>query len=248
MDSIKDTLATMTELFNTRMNEFQQDLQKNSSPVTTSSLAADFSSFKKFILSALTTLQRQVEFLTRIIDRQEMKTRRKTLLFHGVPEEKSEDVSARVTSIVAENLNLANFSSASIKSSYRLGWSSGNKPRPIAVKFRDAAVRDKVWFAKTKLKGTSFTQSEFLTKTRHIAFLAARERFGVNRCWTRDGIIFVITSNGKRYRAECLADLDEIPGSVPSEALKSPVQNIAAGPITTECKTAASRSKRVIKK
>ncbi|CAH2102563.1 unnamed protein product [Euphydryas editha] len=248
MESLKTTLSTMAETFHTRMNEFQQDLQRTSSPVTTTSLAADFNEFKKFIISALTTLQSQVELLSRVMDRQEMNTRRKMLLFHGVPEDKSEDVSARITSLVAENLNLANFSSASIRSSYRLGRSSGKKPRPIVIKFNDLAVRDKVWFAKTKLKGTGVTQSEFLTKPRHDAFLAARERFGVNKCWTRDGYIHIMAPDGLRYRAEWLPDLDEIPNVTLTDVVKSPVQKIAAVTKTTDCKGIASCSKRPIRK
>lgn len=248
MDSLKDTMASMIETFHAKMHEFQQDLLKSSSPATTTSLAADFNNFKKFILSALTALQRQVEFLTLVIDRQEMKTRRKLILFHGVPEDKGEDTSALVTGIVGENLNLTNFSSNSIKSSYRLGRSAGEKPRPIVVRFRDIAVRDKVWYAKTKLKGTGVTQSEFLTKVRHDAFLAARERFGVSRCWTREGTIFVITPDGTRHRAECLADLDKIPGSSSTEASKSPSINTTAVQKPSENKVAASRPKRVLKK
>lgn len=248
MDSLKDTVASLTETFQAQMYEFQQDLLKTSPHATTTSLAADFNNFKRFILSALTALQRQVEFLTLVIDRQEMKTRRKLILFHGVPEDKGEDTSARVTGIVAENLNLANFSSTSIKTSYRLGRPSAGKPRPIVVRFRDIAVRDKVWYAKTKLKGTGVTQSEFLTKVRHDAFLVARERFGVSRCWTREGTIFVITPDGTRHRAECLADLDKIPGSSSTEASKSPSKNTTAVQKQPESKVAASRPKRGLKK
>ncbi|XP_047538577.1 pickpocket protein 28-like [Vanessa atalanta] len=85
-----------------------------------------------------------------------------------------------------------------------------SKPRPIVVKFTETAIRDKVWFAKTKLKGTGVTESEFLTKSRHNVFLEARKRFGINKCWTRDGLIHIIAPDGSRHRAECLSDLDSI--------------------------------------
>lgn len=248
MNSLKDTMTSLSELFTTKMNEFQQDLHKSSSPATTSTLAADFKTFKSFILLALTSLKQQIELLSRMIDQQDMRTRRKMLLFHGVTEDKGEDTSARVTSIIAENLNLANFSTTNIKSSHRLGRPGNNKPRPIVVRFNETAVRDKVWYAKTKLKGTGVTQSEFLTKTRHEAFLAARERFGISRCWTREGIIFVVTSDGTRHRAECLADIDEIIRSSPEEGTKSPLTSTDSVQKAPECKAAASRSKRVIKK
>ncbi|XP_023949504.2 uncharacterized protein LOC112054076 [Bicyclus anynana] len=205
MDSLKQSFSAMSDMFYTKMDEFQQELQKNTASktaVTTSSIAADFASFKIFIVSTLKTLQQQVEFLRMEMDRQEMRQRRKMLLLHGISEAKAENLTARVTSIFAQHLDLPNFSSSSIKTSYRFGRSSGGKPRPIVVKFTDTTVRNKVWFAKTKFKGTGFTQSEFLTKSRHDTFLEARKRFGVTNCWTRDGCIFIVGSDGVRHRVE----------------------------------------------
>ncbi|XP_045453307.1 zinc transporter ZIP1-like [Melitaea cinxia] len=58
-----ETVSTMADTFKTKMSEFQQKSQKCSSPVTMVSLSAEFNSFKLFIMSALGSLQRQVEFL-----------------------------------------------------------------------------------------------------------------------------------------------------------------------------------------
>ncbi|XP_047543367.1 uncharacterized protein LOC125075699 [Vanessa atalanta] len=244
MDSIKQSLAAMTELFNNRMQEFQHDLNKTSSPGSTTSLASDFITFKSFVISALNTLQCQVEFLGRRLDHLEMRHRRKMLLLHGVPEEKTEDISARVTGLVADHLLLPNFSSASIKHSYRLGQRSDKKPRPIVVKFTDVSIRDKVWFAKTKFKGTGLTQSEFLTKSRHDVFLEARRRFGINKCWTRDGFVYVIASDGARHRVESLSDLNSIPTA---STTKSPVQTKSCDSKGVD-KVIVTRTKRLIKK
>lgn len=71
------------------------------------------------------------------MDRQEIKTLLKILLFHGVPEEKSEDASARITDFVAKYLNLPNVSSTIIKESYKLGRYTGKEPRQTVVKFSD---------------------------------------------------------------------------------------------------------------
>ncbi|XP_050357236.1 uncharacterized protein LOC126777958 [Nymphalis io] len=240
MESIKESLAAMTDLFNSRMNEFQQDLQRTTTPATVPSLSSEFNSFKSFVLTALSGLQRQIEFLAREMDRTEMQRRRKVLLFHGVSEERSEDATARVTSLVAEHLDLPNFSTSSIKSCHRLGRPLDSKPRPIVVKFTETAIRDKVWFAKTKLKGTGVTESEFLTKSRHNVFLEARKRFGINKCWTRDGLIHIIAPDGSRHCAECLSDLDSI------STCKSPVQKIPMA--NTSDKVVLQRSKRVVKK
>lgn len=245
MDSINKSLFAMAEMFNSKMDKFQKDLHKSStsSPVSPASLASEFDTFKAFIISALDTLQRQVEFLGREIDRQEMRRRRKMLLFHGVSEEKTEDLTSRVVGLVADRLLVSNFSSSSIKSSYRLGQSSNNKPRPIVVKFSDISVRDKVWFAKTKLKGSGITQSEFLTKSRHDVFLEARSRFGINKCWTRDGYIHILAPDGSRHKVECFSELNCITNTT---IVRPEVQNKTLD--TKADKANVVRTKRVLKK
>ncbi|CAH2096631.1 unnamed protein product [Euphydryas editha] len=92
------------------------------------------------------------------------------------------------------------------------------------------------------------TPSEFLTKVRHNAFLVARERARINKCWTREGTIFVVTSEVTRHRAECMADLDEIPGPGSTKRAKSPAANVDAVPKAAGSKGTVSRSKRAIKK
>lgn len=211
MDAIKESITAMADMFNARMNEFQQDLNKTSSPTTVTAIAADFTTFKTFIHTALSSLQKQVELLTLEFDRMEMSRRRKILLFHGVSESKSEDVSKKVTNLITDDLDLPDFTISCIRSAYRLGRSHNDKPRPIAVKFSTPQMRHNVWVAKTKLKGSGVTISEFLTRNRHNVFMLARQRFGVGKCWTRDGRINIIAANGLRYRVECLADLQGVP-------------------------------------
>lgn len=212
-------MMLMTELFNTKMSEFQQQLQQTSSS-TSASVAADFTAFRMFIMSALETIQKQVEFLGSEIDRLEMRGRRKILLLHGVSEKKTEDTSSVVASIVSNKLKVPDFSTDFISRCHRIGRPSENKSRPLLVKLRDAAVRNKVWFAKTKLKGTGITISEFLTKSRHRIFMEARSRFGITNCWTRDGCIHVLGADSSVYKVESLADLDNIPTA---PTLSSPV-------------------------
>ena len=246
MDAIKESITAMAEMFDARMCEFQHDLNKSASPTTITSLAADFSSFKNFIHAALTTLQKQVELLTRNVDRIEMSRRRKMLLFHGVEENKTEILDSLVANLIVNNLEVADFTTSSIKTAYRLGRSHENKHRPIVVKFSSPQARHCVWFSKTKLKGSGITISEFLTKNRHDVFMLARQRYGVGKCWTRDGSINVIAPNGLRYRVEYMSELQSIPVA-PS---KSPpvVQETVAVPKCSNNKVTVQRCKRVMKK
>ncbi|KAL4721307.1 hypothetical protein ACJJTC_012847 [Scirpophaga incertulas] len=62
-----------------------------------------------------------------------------------------------------------------------IGIFSAKKTRPILVRFMSTHHRQTVWEAKTALKGSGVTLSEFLTQTRHGVFLDARRHFGFKK-------------------------------------------------------------------
>lgn len=204
--------------FTKRMEYFEEELKKNLNQAPNiSSLSAEFSSFKAFTLSALRALQDQLEVHARSIDQLEMRGRRKILLMHGVPEDQKEDTISVVASTVASKLKMPQFTSADISRCHRMGRPSSNKPRPILFKLHDVAVRDNVWFAKTNLKNTGITLTEFLTKSRHEVFMAARQRFGITKCWSREGSVYIALADGNRQRVNWMGDLNKIVGPSQSE-------------------------------
>lgn len=213
MDSLQGSLTAMSELFTCKMDEFQKQLQQSSSTPSTSALATDFAAFRLFVLSALDTVQKQIEFVARQMERLDMRSRRKILLFHGVPEDKGEAATEVVTNLISSKLKISGLSTNSLSRCHRLGRPMEKRPRPLLVKFREVSVRDKIWFAKAKLKGTGVTQSEFLTKSRHSVFMRARQLYGITKCWTRDGVINVLAPDGSHHRVECLAELEAIPSA-----------------------------------
>ncbi|KAL4703571.1 hypothetical protein ACJJTC_001591 [Scirpophaga incertulas] len=92
------------------------------------------------------------------------------------------------------------------------------------------AVRNSAWFSKSKLKGTGMTLSEFLTRSQHD-FLRV-SGFGINKCWTRDGYVYIITPNGARHRIVSIVDLNKIDcekvkkaSSTKTAKVKRPVTN-----------------------
>ncbi|CAH2107113.1 unnamed protein product [Euphydryas editha] len=111
----------------------------------------------------ITSYQQEIEYLAMEMDRSEMQRLRK-VLFHEVTEKQPEDATSHIANLVAEHLDLHYFSTSSVTRCYCLEKPLENKPRPLITKFTDVVIRDKVWFAKTKLKGTGVTESEFLAK------------------------------------------------------------------------------------
>lgn len=209
--------------FEERMAKFEADLRKASSSGS-SSLVDEFASFKVFILQSLKAFSQQLESVARQVDTIEMRSRRKILLLHGVEEQKDEDTSQVVTEVIKQHLKLDTFTTTQITRCHRMGRAvSSQKARPIVLKLASTEVRDSIWFSKIKLKGTGITLSEFLTRARHTAFMAARDRFGASRCWTRDGWVFILDGNGKRHRISSLSELEKIKTDPEKPAVKAAV-------------------------
>lgn len=209
----------MSELlaqFNDRMSKFEAELSKTTPETTASTssssiLATEYAAFKTFVMGALNCLQHQVEALAKDIDTLEMRGRRKLLLVHGVAEVNKEETSHLVAEVVRDRLKIDSFSVAAIRRCHRMGnQGSAGKPRPILVKLQDVDVRDKIWFAKTKLKGSGITLSEFLTRSRHQVFMAARDKFGVDSCWTKQGSVYVLGADGTKHRVVTHSELNAI--------------------------------------
>ncbi|KAL0830985.1 hypothetical protein ABMA28_001873 [Loxostege sticticalis] len=216
MLSLQKSIEEVKEMCASRIQEFQQNLDKavSSTPAATTTittLAADFTFFKHFVTTTLTQLQHQADLLAQECDRMEMRSRRKIVLIHGLPEDRSEDPCGVVLRTLSEHLKLP-LTKDSIRRCHRLGRSTKHKPRPVLVKFASVADRDKVWFGKTAMKGTGVTFSEFLTPGRHNVFMEARRRVGVSKCWTRNGSIIVIGAEDKHHRITTLSELVRVCG------------------------------------
>ncbi|CAK1596520.1 unnamed protein product [Parnassius mnemosyne] len=161
-----------------------------------------------FVVQALSSLQQQMELLAHTVDQLEVRGRRKMLLFHGVPETSKEDTALVVTRVLNDQLKIRDCSTSDIRRCHRMGRkATPNRPRPILVKFQNLILRDKIWYSKTQLKGSGVTVSEFLIKSRHDAFMAARDKFGISNCWTKDGSVYILRPNGSRLRVLTVSEV-----------------------------------------
>ncbi|CAG4942650.1 unnamed protein product [Colias eurytheme] len=224
MDGIKNSVAQMSQMFKDRMDDFQRQLDK--SPQNTGSpntnLSSEFFMFRGLVMTSLQCLQSQVDMLSKLYDKQEMRSRRKILLVHGVPETQKENTANIITKALSEHGDIGDISK-DLSECHRIGRTMNNKPRPVLIKFRVLEDRNRVWFSKTNLKGSGITISEFLTKPRHDTFMAARQRFGISNCWTKDGLIF-ISSQGKRYKISSQVELETIPVPASDSAAPCPAR------------------------
>lgn len=256
MESIKQSVEDLASQFDTKLAEYQQTLLATASP--TSNIAAQFNIFRTFVLTGMESLQLQLKVLTSQVDELEMRRRRKILLVHGIPETANENTTSATVKALSDHIKIPELECTAVSRSQRLGRMAAGKPRPILIKFNDLGLRNKIWYSKTNLKNTGITLSEFLTKGRHKAFMAARQCFGVSKCWTKEGQIIIIGPDGTRHRIVSTADLKvlmnqcEVQEPAPTTDAASIVKVTPSDSNLKGAKTAqsllASRPKRNIKK
>ncbi|KAJ8727894.1 hypothetical protein PYW08_016279 [Mythimna loreyi] len=213
MDSkLAQSMAELEKLFSSRMREYEDKLQRATGTTDAShsdlaALSKDFTDFKSFVCKTLSHFKTQIEQLSLSLDSHETTLRRKVLLFHGIPEKPGEKLTDSLFHIITKKLLVHDFKLEDLQVCHRLGASHKVKTRPVLVRFKEMEHRRTVWDAKTSLKGSGITISEFLTKIRHETFMTARKHFGVNNCWSAEGKVVVLTPDKSRRKIATMGEL-----------------------------------------
>ncbi|PZC85049.1 hypothetical protein B5X24_HaOG202813 [Helicoverpa armigera] len=221
-NKLAQSVVDLEKFFSSRMQEYENKLLKvaaGSAPKhpDLASLSSEFLEFKSFVCQTLKLLKAQTELLSRALDKHETTMRRKILLFHGVPEKTNEKLNETVLDVVVKRMKVDDACLDIFEVCHRLGASQG-KTRPVLVRFRDMEHRRVVWDNKTLLKGSGITISEFLTKTRHQVFVAARKHFGISSCWSAEGKIIVQAADKSRRKISNMGELDDLIALFPASA------------------------------
>lgn len=201
------TNLSMEEKLLGRMNEIHAQIKAaGPSKDTVAKIAEEFRVFRELVYGILGTLRKQISDCCRCSDDQEMRHRRKAVVFQGIPEVEEEVCSKAVLEIVNTKLQL-NLPLSAIKTCHRLGVRTKDRHRPILVRFATIEIKASVWRAKTGLRGSKVSVREFLTRPRQELFVRARRHFGIRACWTQDGNIFLKTADGSKHKVTCSEDL-----------------------------------------
>lgn len=204
---LSKSIVELTKWMDTRMTEYETQQQAPSAGTpTVKVLSADYLSFKSMVWKALEMLKSQLELIVNSLDRVETHSRRKVLLFHGVTEEDAEDVTKKILNTIQGQMKLPLVNDETVEVCHRLGVKK-DKTRPVLVRFATMKHRSSVWNAKTALKGSSISVSEFLTKPRQDVFNAAKKHFGKKNCWSSEGVIVVLLSDGSRKKVITMSEL-----------------------------------------
>lgn len=256
MSQLGEVIATQKSIeasLAARMDEFEKRLSHSSTSQSPDlkSLSSEFKEFKESVGSILTLLRSQLTFLTTEVDELDNYNRRNALLFCGIEESDSKDVQASVVQIIREKLSLANFEQSSLLVVHRLGTQTGQRPRPILVRFQSLQERNNIWRNKKSLKSSGVVIREFLTKTRQAIFGSARAHFGMTACWTKDGAVYVKAPGSDPAKVSTAAGLNELirlhPTATPAAqgtSSRTPIAaaNAAAGPQRRPMQTRGSKA------
>lgn len=230
-------MANVTEMevnWTRKMEDFENRLKAVCSTSTTSNptvvqLTEEFQAFKKLVSNMFALLRQQVNDCTRIVDCMDMRQRQKVLLLRGIPEDQEVNIQAKVVEIIHNKLGLPNVSESSLKRCHRLGSPSNDRARAILLHFHDYKTKSEVWRAKSKLKATSLTLTEFLTRIRHSVHIRARKHFGMKNVWTLDGVIHVKVPGGGHERIVSVEELDALVKRFPCDDFSSGCNQVSTG-------------------
>ena len=127
------------------------------------------------------------------LEEQEQYSRRNCLLIHGVPSVENENTDETAKEFFHSHLDIK-LADYDLDRSHRLGNSKNNGP--IIVKFTRHNTKQKIYLAKSKLKGKGFFITESLTKRRKECFKKLknlRATGSILYYWSMDGEIYYIS-------------------------------------------------------
>lgn len=133
--------------------------------------------------------------LNKKIDNIEQFSRRKNLRVFGLAESQTENVLTTTTEFFREKLGVVVVPSE-IDRCHRVGKHIENKTRGIFISFASCNKKTEIFRNKKKLKGERQTIKEDLTKNKLKLYQDAVNKYGLQKCWTKNGQIY-INSNGK---------------------------------------------------
>ena len=157
-------------------------------------------------------LENKLTKVTNELKEQELYSRRNCLRIYGMAESSNEDTDDIVLELVKEKLEIE-LTSSDIDRSHRLQVkrSEGSRdPNPLLVKFTRYNMRDRVYRARSKLRGTKIFINEHLTKDRQILFSKVRSNQNVRKAWTSDFKITALTKDNKKVRINTERDLEKL--------------------------------------
>ena len=163
---------------NEKFEEFEKDLKKKDEEI-------------KLLKKENSYLNKRVDEMDAVVDRQEQYSRCNYLLIHGIVEETAEGMDEKIINTLQQSMD-ETIKPEDIDRSHRHGKPKSlknAKPYPMIVKFMRYNTCNRIYRNKKKLKGTGISVTESLTANRINMLEKAREEHTFNNGWSQDGKI-----------------------------------------------------------
>ncbi|CAG9822895.1 unnamed protein product [Phaedon cochleariae] len=158
--------------------------------------------FEEKMLSSLRDIKNQISTMQKEIDANKSKLdnlildqNKNTLVIHGI-DEKSTNIYEEVLNVFTNIMHIQ-IEKTNINQCYRIGQKSQRKqPRPIVVEFTQCWIRDQLFYAKSKLKGSRILITEKLSRDTLEIFKKVKAVMG-NTAWTQRGVVYLKIDGNK---------------------------------------------------
>ena len=140
--------------------------------------------------SDMVNMNKKIEKMERLVDRQEHYSRRNCLLLRGITEDERENTDELVLETLNEKMHI-NLTPSDLDRTHRIAqkMASSKKPRAVIIKFVSYNTRKKDFLYKKLSKGTQVSITENLTAKKMGILKEAREKHQFRNVWTADGRI-----------------------------------------------------------
>ncbi|VEN56570.1 unnamed protein product, partial [Callosobruchus maculatus] len=131
----------------------------------------------------------------------------------GVPEGDTRILPDTIANFISAKFKLE-VTAGDINFCYRMGSSAqadrkGKRPRPVAVYFVNRWLRDKIFFSKSNLKGSSVVLSEILTENALQLYKQTKTILGAKNVWTWRGDFNTDLLDFESAKAKYVSDIIE---------------------------------------
>ena len=204
MKSLMSQVSNISEKLDHSIEKVDdQDKKIDALQEKNSELEREVEQLKNEVVTVKSQLSNQQKKITTL----ELYQRRENLIFNGVPSDANERCAEKIKSILQNNMGLLDADSIKFDRCHRMN--SKTQPPPIICSFNWSVDRNRVWSAKSKLKGSKFSISEDFPKEINIRrkslypIMITAKKLGMNSYLNVDRLII----NGSTYTVDNLHTL-----------------------------------------
>lgn len=148
------------------------------------------------LINAGEETKKSIAALETAIDNLHQKSKQNSLRFHGIIEHEDENIMSVISNFINSTLGIT-CGEAEIDYAFRTGKALNDKPRSVVINFVRNELRNKIFRAKSQLKGSDVTVYEDLTQSRYDLLVKAKKKYGRNQAWSANGKVMIFRGNKK---------------------------------------------------